>query len=789
MNNTEEFYTIVLAGLLHDIGKFWQRAGGTLTEEDERLKAYCCPDNKYFHVLYSGKFVREIFKRKYNLIENLVLYHHYPENAPDNCRRLVKIIQLADWLSSGERRDKTNGDKTEDIGKEPLLSIFSITSIDDKNPDIKPHYVPLSPLNLDLNNIFPTEEKSYAISKNSYSIHWQNFYNEVTHLSDDQPSIFLVSRLMYILEKYTITIPSAVYQNQPDITLYHHLKTTSAIASCLWRHNLTERRLDSIINGVRNSEKSTLDEMSCLLVAGDVSGIQEFIYSVTSEKALKGLKGRSFYLQLFAEGFTKSIIKQFGLTECNILYSAGGNFFILLPNLEAIKDGLDNIKSSLNKNILSAHRGKLSVNLVYIPVRYGDFVDYGFGNIWQEAKTKLAYEKRRKFSSLLEDPAWIPKILGHFEQGGERKVCEICGEELQEGEDSPCPLCKSFEELAYDLPRARFIQEEFVNPHELKERAKTWEELLGAMGIRFSLLPEATKKENAYLLNSSDFSHRGYAGFRFLAQSAPMVGNNVMTLEEIASNSSGIKKWGILRADVDNLGKIFSRGIPTHLKTISRMTMLSEMLTLFFNAHVEAIARSIDFKDRLYIIYSGGDDLLAIGEWSILPNFIKKLYEDFQAFTARKLTLSASIYIAPAIKFPVYQSADYSKSLLEEAKTGVKNKLNFLGKNIPWKELEKLEEIKDKIINLLDEKGPKLPRSLLQIIYQGWLEKERVEKGEIGMIRIWRFLYAMKRLKERYPQYVEQIDELEKSVMINKELYPYLDVAARWAEFLTRKEV
>jgi CRISPR/Cas system-associated protein Cas10 (large subunit of type III CRISPR-Cas system) len=27
MNNTEEFYTIVLAGLLHDIGKFWQRAG------------------------------------------------------------------------------------------------------------------------------------------------------------------------------------------------------------------------------------------------------------------------------------------------------------------------------------------------------------------------------------------------------------------------------------------------------------------------------------------------------------------------------------------------------------------------------------------------------------------------------------------------------------------------------------------------------------------------------------------------------------------------------------------
>ena len=789
MNNNEEFYTVVLAALLHDIGKFWQRAGCTLTEEDERLKAYCCPDNKYFHVLYSGKFVREIFKRKYNLIENLVLYHHHPENAPDNCRRLAKIIQLADWLSSGERIEKAYDDKKEDIGKEPLLSIFSILSLDDKTTDIKPHYVPISPLKLDLNNIFPTEEKSQAISEKSYAVLWENFYREMANLSKDSLSSSLVTQLMYLLQKYTITIPSAVYQNQPDISLYHHLKTTSAIASCLWLNNHSEEKFDIVIEGLKNKNKNILDEIPCLLVAGDVSGIQDFIYSVTSERALKGLKGRSFYLQLFAEGFAKNIIKQFALTECNILYSAGGNFFILLPNLEAVKDGLDNIKSSLNKNILSAHRGKLSVNLVYIPVRYGDFLDYGFGNIWQEAKTKLTYEKRRKFASLVEDSSRVKEILGPFEQGGERKVCEICDEELEEGDVSPCALCKSFENLAYDLPRARFIQEEHINPYDLKGRAKTWDELLGAMGIKYVFLPEVAKKESVYLLNSSDFSQKGYAGFRFLAQSAPMVGNNVMTLEEIAHNSSGIKKWGVLRADVDNLGKIFAKGIPPKLRTISRMTMLSEMLTLFFNAHIETIAKSIDFKDRLYVIYSGGDDLLVIGEWSILPSFIKKIYEDFQAFTARKLTLSASIFIAPTIKFPVYQAAEQSRALLEEAKSGGKNKLNFLGRNIPWKDLDKLEEIKDKIIHLLDEKGPKLPRSLLQVLYQGWFEKERVEKGEIGMIRIWRFLYAMKRLKERHPQYVEQIDDLEKSVMINRELYPYLDVSVRWAEYLTRKEV
>jgi hypothetical protein len=57
------------------------------------------------------------------------------------------------------------------------------------------------------------------------------------------------------------------------------------------------------------------------------------------------------------------------------------------------------------------------------------------------------------------------------------------------------------------------------------------------------------------------------------------------------------------------------------------------------------------------------------------------------------------------------------------------------------------------------------------------------------MIRIWRFLYALKRLKERHSAYAEKIDDLERAVMIDKELKPYLDVSIRWAELLTRKEV
>uniref|UniRef100_A0A7C6A8A0 CRISPR system single-strand-specific deoxyribonuclease Cas10/Csm1 (subtype III-A) n=1 Tax=candidate division WOR-3 bacterium TaxID=2052148 RepID=A0A7C6A8A0_UNCW3 len=790
MNNREEFQTIVLAALLHDIGKFWQRSGEPLISEDKRIMPNCCPfyENYYthLHVLYSGRFIRETFEKGYDLTENIVLYHHYPVNAPSDYRRFAKIIQLADWLSAGERRDKVEDEKAEP-SKEPLISIFSILSLYGKGPN--PQYLPLLPLTINLGDLVPIEDKSEAIKEDSYSKHWRKFQEEAKMLSKKFLSDFLITQLIYLLQKYTLSIPSATYRDRPDISLYHHLKTTAAIASCLWSIKISEDKLDIILEAIKNGDTTNLQEAPCLIVAGDISGIQDFIYSVTSESALKGIKGRSFYLQLLSEGIAKSIIKKFGLTECNILYSAGGNFYLLLPNLKEIENEIAEIKGAFDKNILQAHRGKLSLNTTCIPVKYEDFLGPKFGEIWQSAKNLLSLEKKKKFSSLLQDVDEISKILGPFEEGGERKVCEICGEELDEGEESPCPLCKSFENLAYDLPRARVMQEKYDKPYEQKGRAKSWDELFSSLGIKFLFLPETAEKENAYLLNSPDFSGKGYAGFRFLAQNAPMIGDNVKTLEEIAKSSDGIKRWAVLRADVDNLGDVFAKGLKPEDKTISRMTMLSEMLSLFFNAQVEKIAREKDFKDNLYVIYSGGDDLFVIGAWSKLPDFLKKLYEDFRSFTAQRLTFSAGIYIAPSLKFPVYQSADNAKDDLELAKRNGKNKLTFLNRAIPWEMISNLEEIKNKIINLLDENGPNIPRSLLQILYQGWLEKERVEKGETSMIRIWRFLYALKRLKERHSAYAEKIDDLERAVMIDKELKPYLDVSIRWAELLTRKEV
>lgn len=46
-----------------------------------------------------------------------------------------------------------------------------------------------------------------------------------------------------------------------------------------------------------------MDEKAFLLYSADFSGIQKFIYTVASEKALRSLRSRSFFLELAMEHY------------------------------------------------------------------------------------------------------------------------------------------------------------------------------------------------------------------------------------------------------------------------------------------------------------------------------------------------------------------------------------------------------------------------------------------------------------------------------------------------------
>ncbi len=88
----------------------------------------------------------------------------------------------------------------------------------------------------------------------------------------------------------------------------------------------------------------------------------------------------------------------------------------------------------------------------------------------------------------------------------------------------------------------------------------------------------------------------------------------VKDFEELVGLGNGedsFTKLAMLKADLDNLGSVFSEGLRESI-SISRYATLSRMLNYFFSLYVNYSLKANDnFKD-IYTVFSGGDDLCVI---------------------------------------------------------------------------------------------------------------------------------------------------------------------------------
>ena len=596
------------AALLHDIGKFSQRG-----EFDYDAKF---SNSDYGSNGAHAKWSADCIMKKFNDdIVDLALYHHNPNGS--NYPELCAMLQKADHHSSAERicADKQKVKET------PLISIFSEVKIENNNvPD--EYYVPLKALNLDddFESIKPKVNSKGAMDGYNlvpnYKKLWSKFIKEFSDLSKSDYNTVLA-----LLRKYTSSIPSAAYVSKPDISLFDHSKTTSALAVCRYLYAR---------DGEEKLHKTTDDQEVYLAINGDISGIQSFIFKISSPQEAqsgmsKRLRGRSLYLTLLTDAIASYITKELELTQANILFCGGGRFTIIGPNTEIAKSKLAKIKEMINEEFINQFNAELYLSLVYEECAGSESKGDGshlaeFGKVTKILNNKLVEDKKHKFVNNLD------KVFSFEDNIKYDDICSVCGNLYKKKSDDEflCDECKSHEDLGRDVANANYMIKCYLNDsYDFSNAKKDFSFYNKNFKLAYffmnldkssSKLQNKLDKLDMYLDNveiiklndtnflefSNDFDEltreKLSFSFSYLGNTVPRYSNNTpLYFEHLAQISKGSNKLGILKMDVDNLGLIFSTGF-NHLKkndggmSISRVSTLSSQLDYFFSGLVNKIA-------------------------------------------------------------------------------------------------------------------------------------------------------------------------------------------------------
>ncbi len=727
-----------VAGLLHDIGKFI-----------ERSKSYSVNDKfkhiKVGHPKYSAQLIdvlmqeNPFFRQFSDKLIDLVLYHHEPRDD------WQKIIQLADWLSSSEREEGNISEKYYNV---PLLPVFS-RLFDRDEQSFGYELAPLS-----ISQGFPQNNPTITTSK--YTTLVKGFLQELS-------SVRNVTQLLYLLEKYLWCVPAQTTNYVPDISLFDHAKTTAAIALCLYEQYdqglLTTR-------GLKKMDKN--DDHHFMLIKGDLSGIQDFIFNIPSKGAAKTLKAHSVYISLLTDVISRYLIREMNLREANVLYNGGGCFYILAPFTYEQK--FLKLKSEVSHYLMNFHQGDIYLAMDYLPLAPCDFKE--FSHHWAMIGQQINVLKNRKWIEIgLSENYGM--IFGPFGIGSrDHQHCVLCGTEGSvrevfynpETEKSICRFCESFRDLTNQLRDADCLIIKDV-PFSGVSSVSRYQDLFTALGYDYkfahkhSLVQE--ERRYAYLLNDTDFLQDGFAGYRFGMYSLPMRGEEQLTFEEISLMSTGDPKLAVLKMDVDNLGEIFSSGLGRQA-TISRVTFLSRMLSLFFEGYINYLIRVRDWHQHLYVVFSGGDDTFVIGSWNKVLDFVQDFRNSFREFTSNhpRVTLSAGISIVN-YKYPVMISSQLAEKALDNAKSYMqkgelnpsKDKVSLFGEVFNWAELATIQSFKNKLLEIMRkhenyQKKEVLGRAFLYRIWKSTLGFKRILadslKGKVDNVRFWRFAYYLR---------------------------------------------
>lgn len=721
----EKVLNAALAGLLHDVGKVEQRAKVDPWNPAPDLKDSGQPAHASWSIYFSQTYVPQ----RYRAAALAGGYHHRPEKSPAQDQRLSELVALADKLSAGERADLPK-DYSDKKPPQQLLTIFDRLTFDGTAPPTR-HYLPLTELTLSEKEhvIFPEAAQAKDAQGEAYDK--LRHVLEKAARQDSSDAETYLENLLAAMQSATWCVPSAYYHSVPDVSLYDHSRMTAALAVCL--SGLDADKVHQLLKAVERdfqkpaNEKDNeplLTEPVALLIGGDLSGVQKFIYTISSKKAAQTLRGRSFYLQLLTEAVLRFVLRELGLPYTNVIYSGGGHFYLLAP--VSAKSHLPAIQKQISQILLEHHGAALYLAFGCAEVPANGFKIGRFPEHWNTMHSALNRAKQTRYTEL--DDELYQRVFKPQAHGGNREdTCAVCGDERPDtteivDDDEKgriCGLCNSFaKQIGSQLPQARFVALGLHTPRLDIKRGSALSALRAfGLSVRFAQSPnetiefdETAERAVLWALDDPDGNRwptvKDTPAARILRYTVNIV--PPMDFNDLQEEAHGIPRLGVLRMDVDNLGDLFKDGFgpkDNSIATLARISTLSFQMSLFFEGWVRRLCDR--YPDLIYAVYAGGDDVFLIGPWDRMPGLATAIATELESYAGQnpRVHVSGGMTFIHG-KYPVYQAAEDAHEALEDAKAvDGKNAFGFLGQAWTWKNFAKVTEKFERLKTLMSVRG------------------------------------------------------------------------------------
>ena len=405
---------VALATFLHDVGKFWWPASGGRRPEEINSWLDFLPHDRsgrptHVHAAYSAAFVSQfVCGEDDDSLAATVARHHKPSTRED------WIVAASDRLASGEREFVGPDVPLPDPGQARISSPFS-----------GEHYFPLLRRSLcaDLEateKFHPTQDHQHEAGAMVQA--WQDFTEDVKTIGTPLTDLRI---WLELLREHTTRLPAqsptAKGRYKPSVSIFDHSRVSAALAHILANSPLS----DDEIQRLPNNKDTSLKPFALLI--GDLSGVQPFLYTGTTARAVRALKGRSFFLQFLTESFASLVREELGLTPFAELYSGGGRFVLICPG----KAGLTDLRKKVEQILLEMLGGQIGFAMAREDFGPFDLTAEGggMGEVLKRAGQALSQEKRRRFrtsASLSYDT-----VFGPYKASEE---CSVCRSPIEEGQ-------------------------------------------------------------------------------------------------------------------------------------------------------------------------------------------------------------------------------------------------------------------------------------------------------------------------------------------------------------------